>query len=611
MEACHIYVSYDSILIRPYIPPSLTHQPFAQATQRVYMSATLGLGGDLERTTGVRRIHRLPIPVGWDKQGIGRRYFIFPELSLRADEITPLTESMVEMAGRALILVPSEWHAKEYRGLLAGRAVFSAKDIEISKDEFVRTANGVAILANRYDGIDLLGDDCRLLVIEGLPKAANLQERFLMSRMASGTLLSDRIRTRIIQAVGRCTRSATDYAAVVMIGEDFVDWLILDEKRSLFHPELQGELVFGAEQAEGLTTEGFLENLKVFLEHDDEWDEVDADIREYRDEATQDRIPGESLLFQAAQLEVDYQFALWNEDYEAALEKAQEVAGILTGDQLKGLRGWWYYLAASAAGLAFRQLQTQSLSAKAADLYRRASACVPAIGWLRVLAIREGSQDVVGDVERDEYLESNLERIEMLFDAKGYASPRRFEKDAKEIMDGLMSDESNVFEEAHRRMGELLGFESGNADSDAAPDPWWISNGKLCLVSEAKSDSKPENAVPVKHARQVASHPKWIRDNIALGEGSEIHAVIISPATKIHREVPTYADDTSWLHLDEYRKWAQNAINALRKLRASFTGPDSSSWRDVVRTDLRRHQLDPKSVVARFRQKRLRDLDVG
>ena len=82
LEACHAYVNYDQILIRPYIPPSLTHEPFANATQRVFMSATLGLGGDLERTTGIDSFHRLPIPAGWDKQGIGRRYFIFPEMSL-------------------------------------------------------------------------------------------------------------------------------------------------------------------------------------------------------------------------------------------------------------------------------------------------------------------------------------------------------------------------------------------------------------------------------------------------------------------------------------------------------------------------------------------------
>ncbi len=315
LEACHAYVSYDSILIRPYIPPSHTHSAFAEATQRVFMSATLGLGGDLERMTGVRSFHRLPMPVGWDKQGIGRRFFIFPELSLGEDEIDSLIDAMVNRAGRALVLVPSDRHADKYRDLFSEIPVYSARNIETSKDDFVAEQKAVAVLANRYDGIDLLGDECRLLIIEGLPKAGNLQELFMMSRMASGVLFNDRLRTRIIQAVGRCTRSATDYAAVCVIGEDFCDWLVLREKRSLFHPELQGELAFGVEQASNRTANDLLDNLDVFLTHGDEWDEVDSDIREYRSEARQETIPGQSALLQAAVLEVDYQSAMWKQDY--------------------------------------------------------------------------------------------------------------------------------------------------------------------------------------------------------------------------------------------------------------------------------------------------------
>ena len=76
----------------------------------------------------------------------------------------------------------------------------------------------MAILANRFEGIDLFGDECRLLVVKGLPRTTNLHERFLETRMASTVILNDRIRTRIVQAIGRCTRSATDYAAVCVLG---------------------------------------------------------------------------------------------------------------------------------------------------------------------------------------------------------------------------------------------------------------------------------------------------------------------------------------------------------------------------------------------------------
>ncbi len=41
LEACHIYCSPEVIEIRPVLPPTLSHEPFAMANQRVYMSATL------------------------------------------------------------------------------------------------------------------------------------------------------------------------------------------------------------------------------------------------------------------------------------------------------------------------------------------------------------------------------------------------------------------------------------------------------------------------------------------------------------------------------------------------------------------------------------------
>jgi hypothetical protein len=64
LHACHLYISRRAILIRPLIPPSKTHLPFAGAKQRLYMSATLGEGGDLERVTGRQPIHKIPVPLG-------------------------------------------------------------------------------------------------------------------------------------------------------------------------------------------------------------------------------------------------------------------------------------------------------------------------------------------------------------------------------------------------------------------------------------------------------------------------------------------------------------------------------------------------------------------
>jgi len=102
LHACHLYISRKSILIRPLIPPSNSHAPFSGARQRLYMSATLGAGGDLERVTGRYPIHRIPVPQGWDKQGIGRRFFIFPKRSLDDIETATFTVKAIKKGGRAL-----------------------------------------------------------------------------------------------------------------------------------------------------------------------------------------------------------------------------------------------------------------------------------------------------------------------------------------------------------------------------------------------------------------------------------------------------------------------------------------------------------------------------
>ncbi len=264
LHACQLYVSSREMLLRPLIPPTWTHAPFTNARQRIFMSATLGAGGDLERLTGRRNILRLPVPDGWDRQGIGRRYFVFPEMSLPEVEVVELRRAMMHRAGRSLVLVPSDKLRGETMADVAmhlGFKTFNANDIEASKKPFIAEANAVALVANRYDGIDFPGDDCRLLFIEGLPKATNLQEQFLMARMGANVLLNERVQTRVLQAIGRCTRSLKDFSAVVVTGEELPDYLADRRRRTFLHPELQAELEFGVEQSKGQTAADLLENL--------------------------------------------------------------------------------------------------------------------------------------------------------------------------------------------------------------------------------------------------------------------------------------------------------------------------------------------------------------
>src|SRR6185295_11935241 len=96
---------------------------------------------------------------------------------------------------------------------------FEASDIADSVEPFTGSDNGLLTLAGRYDGLDLPDDQCRLLVMVESPAAINQLERHLSERWKLGPILRRRERTRLIQGMGRCTRSATDFAIVIWLGQ--------------------------------------------------------------------------------------------------------------------------------------------------------------------------------------------------------------------------------------------------------------------------------------------------------------------------------------------------------------------------------------------------------
>ena len=105
LASCLVYVAYSGILIRPYLPPTHQNRLFSGARQRVYLSATLGEGGELERAFGRSGIFRLEQPDDNTVPRYGRRFFVFPEFVENADT-TELSRAIVAEAGKALVLAP-------------------------------------------------------------------------------------------------------------------------------------------------------------------------------------------------------------------------------------------------------------------------------------------------------------------------------------------------------------------------------------------------------------------------------------------------------------------------------------------------------------------------
>jgi hypothetical protein len=605
--ACHFYVSAHQLLIRPIIPPTWSHAPFADAKQRIFMSATLGSGGDLERLTGRRSIQRLPIPAGWDRQGIGRRFFVFPGMSLDEKDAGALGLALMQEAGRSLVLVPSDSKENEIVGLVRATLnypTFSADDIEMTKARFIAQDKAVAVVANRYDGIDFPGDDCRLLVIQGLPQVVNLQEKFIMSRMAAVALFNVRIQARVLQAVGRCTRGLNDYSAVIVSDGQLADYLVDRRRREHFHPELQAEIQFGIDQSREMKPQEILENFRIFTRHDTEWEEANKDILMLRDRAVQKPYAEMDELQDTVGAEVRYQEFMWQGDYVQAFEQAREVLGKLTSSELKGYRALWHYLAGSAAHLA-DQAAPGGYGAVAREQYSKARDAAKGVPWLVGLSRYVASPPSVAE-SRSAAVLRQVERIENVFVSLGLAHNRAFSKREQEILAGFSNP--GTFEAAQKSLGDMLGFTTGKIEEDASPDPWWIADDKVFVFEDHAGATAEEPYIDAKKARQAASHEAWMRANVAEARDAEIVSVLVTPARKASKGAGPSLASVGYWHLDDFVRWAHAAMGALRKMRTTFTGAGDIDWRVKAAEALEAAGADAPGLFQKLQASKASDL---
>lgn len=492
---------------------------------------------------------------------------------------------MMKTAGRSMVIVPDDRAAEGVRKVVRDRIAFNtfdAQQIESSKEPFVSSPQAVAVVANRYDGIDFPHDECRLLIVEGVPRGTNLQERFIIYRIGAVALLNDRILTRVQQAFGRCTRAATDFAAVVVLGEELSSFLMKKERRQFLHPELQAELQFGISQSKEMTAADFLDNLGIFFAQDEEWSQADNEIVLLREKAEQKGLPGAQDLQNAASFELDYQYAMWRGDYAAALAACRKILAELKDSELRGYRALWSYLAGSAAWLAERE-GVGPLVGTARDYYEQAMGATQGARWLIGLSrISTGAvqSNLAAAAASSSAIYSLIERLEIRLDNLGMMNDQKYAQEEAFILKNLEESEHIKFEEAVVRLGTLLGFDAGNKETKGAPDPWWIIDDNQCLIFEAHSNAKPESSLDVNKARQASTHPNWVRANLPLSQTAEILPVLISPVKVADTDALPHLGEVSLWNIEDFRVWAKKAVGLIRELRRTYPGSGDLAWRE-------------------------------
>ena len=605
LQECNIYIANRKILIRPWIAPTMSFKAFADAKQRILMSATLGRSGELERITGIEKICRLPIVNDWDKKGLGRKFFTFPDLSLGEDEQGEVVMALQNLCKKSVFLVPDSQSAKAIKGFytehISSAKIFEAKDIEESKQSFVDYPEGTAILANRFDGIDFSDDASRLLFIWNLPKTTNLQERFLITRMGASKLYAERIRTRIIQAVGRCSRNPSDFSIVCVIGDSIQNDLTKQEKIKQFPPELRAEIQFGLENSVDYSTvKDVIEQARDFLDRNENWQEAEeyiVDLRNaYWDEIDEVEKQVNDKLQKSAVLELKFQYSLWKKDYKAAFGFACDIIGVLNAPALSGYKCFWNYMAGCMAFYLFQQGQSEYRTSGIQYLEEALKENI-SIRWLSGLSEKLFCAENK-DIEENDFFFDCVERLENVFTSLPTA--QKLEKRIKKILDDLNSLDGKVFERGHKELGELLGYISHNPSSTGAPDPYWIINENNVVVSEDKIYEEKEQikSIPISDVSEAGRHCVWILEHEKrILKDANIYTVLITNATRIEDDARIYADNLYYVYRKDYVSWAVKALTVIRRVWNTYTDGGEMAWREAVHEEFMKESVTPKDYL--------------
>lgn len=613
LKECNIYIEKGRIQIRPWVAPTMTHAPFAGAKQRILMSATLGNSGELERVTGISRIKKLPIVNEWDKKGVGRKFFIIPRLSLGKDSEVNVLLALHEIAGRSVVLTPNDRVGSNVKEIVKNSSskttIFTAKDIEENKNAFIDNENAMVVLANRFDGIDFPDDESRLLIVIALPRVTNIQEKFLVSRMGGTILYSERIRTRIVQAVGRCTRNTRDYSIVCILGSTIIKDLIEPNKLERYSPELRAEIEFGIENSsEYKDIQEVEDQVKSFFENDKDWQGAEECIVEKRNDFSvrgyKDRTALEKL-DEVSPLEVQFQYSIWKKDYKEAFEKISKIIATLNMQLLNGYRSYWNYIGGT---LAYYLVEEGNMEYKSIGLKMFQEVLKDNISVKWITTLEQKLFDVKEIEIEDDYVGEILPQLEVIL--QEYPTKNKLEKQISKILHNLTdtSDKNGQkFEQGHLELGEILGYISKNINTDGAPDPYWII-GDMCIVSEDKI-YKSEKEIPICDAREASTHKKWMEQNESLiTKKTHIYTVLISNSKKLDSDAKHIVDDIYYLNYTEFMEWAKKALTTIRSIHSTFVEEGNCEWRQAAYRELKQNGVTPLDFFKLMSKTLLKDI---
>lgn len=494
LHLCHALISRKSFTITPILPMVDMFPTFSEAPRRIYMSATIADDSEIIRTfnanpESIKKPLKSP-----SLAGISERMILIPELMEFDFDSEDAVKKLVSWTSNhedygSVILVPSTPATQQWSDV--ARVANDSKEVgELVNQLQSRSTNGPIIFANRYDGIDLPGRSCGMLVMSGLPAGSSNYELFRASALYGGTTISRMLAQRIEQGIGRGARGSGDHCVIFLMGSDLAAWVAKNNNFKFLTNATKAQLEIGTTiSKEVKDLNDLAKTIQRSYERDPDWVQYHA---ETLDELINEESPDALHLDQS--IAERKAVNLWNDGYyDKAIEKLDNTASKIAKTDIQS-SGWYQQLAARVA-------DHWGHSERAEDLQRQAYA---------------NNRNLIRPKVTPPYrpLISPGEQAEAI--AKqigGYRNRQGFLQHFESVVANLHHDTSaNRFEQALADFAVMIGFGSERHDRHGeGPDVLWILPNKIGLVIEAKSRKKSDNPLTKEEHGQLLVAKEWFK----------------------------------------------------------------------------------------------------
>lgn len=463
LELCDCCISYDCIEISMRNLPIYKISSFENANRRIFMSATLEDDSILIRDFDINpNINNVICPK--NATDIGDRLIITPQAinpNITDEEIKYQLKELSKNY-RIVVIVPS-YRRAIYWNNVADR-IFNNDNINSINNYNL----GLDVLVNRYDGIDLKDDKCRVIVIDGLPNANTNYDQIKESMLSnSDDILREKVQ-KIEQGMGRGVRSNEDFCGIIIMGSKMPKILYDKQTRKYFSVATLKQIELSemiVESMERKDIKEFFEVLQLCLNRNEEWTRISRSVVSELKYKNKLNISNREVKFRKACNE------LLAKNYNSAIKILEEY---INEEKNEVLKGYDQMILAKYINLInLNRAQEVLLSAK--KLNKNIIAPINGIKYQKTDMYNEQAKELQNFIKNN-----NIKPNEYLIMINDILSNLNFEVS------------HNEFEESIRLLGKYIGLFSERPEKEynnGGPDNLWGMGDNLYYVIECKNES--------------------------------------------------------------------------------------------------------------------------